>query len=564
MCQPEDPPGGDPIVAQACIHAQRQPACSAINLQEICKQVSDAGGQEPPKLASLCGRCPSVGQGRSAGDPSRTRQGGENRTLPGSVKVCPTAGCPDTGPVRPESSTSFSLPVVDGAYAAVPVWSSARAWLALVRRVLSSRRGERARRQAKLAPDTLMRVARDDARSADWRTGRGVSTSHETVARRLGMSSRTVGTARRLLERLGLSVTMVRGRHLSPAERSLARSVHGRYQQAAASVRALTVPAAARMPVESFHLPRSGSVGKETHLPAGSPTRAHTRETAATRPKQKKKRSTRSPRAPRPLELQRFAWRIAHRFLLTDVSLPRPGRPIRPGILRGSRHIGQLCRILERHQVTPDRYTVQSLADALEALIRAGKIRAPRHDELRDPLAHFAWTLKRLEQLTEGTETFLERVRRETAQQVEARRAVLVDQDSAAGPLSDTDEAMTAAAKLFTDVRTHRRPTPTRTRRDVTAIVHAVIGPDRPLYDTPAATQVLVGSLTQLHNALTDSGWSYSPTPMPLRWTHADGGELVLRIDSDQGKTTVIRTPNTPLSPKAAQALDSMQAVMHA
>lgn len=68
----------------------------------------------------------------------------------------------------------------------------------------------------KMKVDTLLVVARDDARTADARSGRGVSTSHETVAKRVGMSSRHVRTARRIIEKLGMAVTIVLGRHLSP------------------------------------------------------------------------------------------------------------------------------------------------------------------------------------------------------------------------------------------------------------------------------------------------------------------------------------------------------------
>lgn len=91
---------------------------------------------------------------------------------------------------------SWVLPAPEGAYGPVPAWSSAAAWFDAVMDVLRTPEGEEARRAAKVAPDTLLRVAYADRAAADQATGRGVATAHETVAAQLGMSAKTVQRSR--------------------------------------------------------------------------------------------------------------------------------------------------------------------------------------------------------------------------------------------------------------------------------------------------------------------------------------------------------------------------------
>jgi hypothetical protein len=423
--------------------------------------------------------------------------------------------------------------------------------------------------RGKIKADTVLMVAREDASTADSASGRGVTTSRETVAKRLGMSGRHVGTARGILEELGASVTIVRGRHLSPQERSIARKAHGGYQEAAGSVRALTMPAltdAARTgdpggaepvselePVDTFHLPRRGSVNRTPPVEKYSPTRAEAREKAAARPKLKRKSHPRAQRAPRDLETQRFVWAIAQRFLPSDVSSPRPGAPLRPGVLRGGRHIGNLARILERNRITPRRYTPQSLADALQRLIEAGKLRSPRHEELRDPLAHFAWTLRRLNELTEG-ETTLERIHREDLERAEKRRESLTQ----AQPTPEDQEAAQAAAQaFFASTRRLRRPVARERRTDVVELVTAVLGRGTRLYDTPAATQQLVGALTTLHKTLTTEGWQLATSAETLTWTR-DEHTVDVNLSPPIPHTMLSATTSVPVGTQIADAVAEM------
>ena len=491
---------------------------SAINLQEKCKQISepnslDFGFHVPRKPH---GETPRVSSEESTVvEPSRT-----------PTRRGITGGC-----------ASWSLPVDDGAYQGVLAWRSRSAWMSWVVEELATPRGVELCR-GKIKADTLLMVAREDAATADSSSGRGVSTSRATVAKRLGMSGRHVGTARGILEQLGAAVTIERGRHLSPQERSLARAAHGGYQEAAGSVRALTMPALTSTtpteppvesegisdptPVDTFHLPRRGSVNKTPPVKKYLPTRAKAREKAATRPKLKRKTHSTALRAPRDIETQRFVWAIAQRFLLSDASSPRQGAPLRPGVLRGGRHIGHLARILERNNVTPRRYTPQSLADALQRLIEAGKFRSPRHEELRDPLAHFAWTLRRLNELTEG-ETTIERIHREDLERADRRRKI----DMQELPSAEEQAAGQAAAQaFFASARRLRRPAVRKQRTDVVELVTTILGRDMRLYDAPPAIQELVGDLTTLHKTLIGAGWALAISESALTWTY-DGKQPI-------------------------------------
>lgn len=367
-----------------------------------------------------------------------------------------------------------------------------------------------------------------DAQCADRLTGRGVTTSHASVARQLGMSDRTVGTARRLLEKLGLAVTVVMGRHLSPAERRQAKRSHGNYQEAAASVRAMTIPEFART-VESFHLPRSGSVLEESHDQRWSPTRAKARETAAPRPKLRHKVPSRptSQRSPRPIALQEFAWRIARNY-----GLHSPGAPTTPGALFGGRHIGQLCNILERFQVTPDRYTLETLRAELDEALAAARIRPLDNADKRDRLAHFAWMLGKLHTFTKG-ETRRERQLREQEARVKARMlAAQQAQVKAAQEAVALKDAATARAAFFADhhrSRLHPRITsPTSRTAAVKTLVTTLIGPGA-LHQHTREVQQLVGDITLLDRDLINAGWTpvHEQSDRLARWTH---GEHTLTI----------------------------------
>lgn len=290
---------------------------------------------------------------------------------------------------------SWTLPAPEGAYGALVAWQSGAAWFDAVMDVLHTGEGEALRRRARVAADTLLRVAYDDRRSADQLTGRGVATAHETVAERLGMSSKTVQRARHLLEALGLAVTVVEGRYLTTSERRQARATHGGHQVRAASTRALVMPPAYRAPassvddvdedsaaVENVHLPPREGVKTSSHLSERSPRRARTRArvaTASRRPAETDVRGSTGPREPRSLDVQRLAAGLCHRM---------------PWLDRRGRHVGQVCDLIERHGLAGRGWTVTRLLDEVNRRARELRLRVAAIDDQRDPLAYFAWLLR--------------------------------------------------------------------------------------------------------------------------------------------------------------------------
>lgn len=398
--------------------------------------------------------------------------------------------------------------------------------------------------------------------AADVRTGRNVRTSHETVAGRVGMSKRHVGEARRLLEKLGLAVTVEMGRHLSPAERSQAKRLHGRYQEAAPSVRALIMPRQTE-PVDTFHLPRRGSVLRESHLQKWSPTRAGARETAAARPKLRRRSSRRgaSPTSPRPIEIQRFAWIIARNYGLDAGSALTA-----PGALHGGRHIGQLCNILQRYEITPERYTLATLRAEIDEAMAAARILPLENGQKRDRLAHFAWTLAKLREFTKG-ETRLQRQLRENAERRMQRRKVLQEARDAEQELQRTQrEAEDAREAFLSEIRRRgRRSQPVNaTERAAAAktLVSTLIGRSTALYSMPARTQQLVGAITSLERTLSAHEWvpDHDIDSGTARWTHPlHVDELTISlVDASTAARARIVLPQIELPPAALDAINQI------
>ena len=310
-----------------------------------------------------------------------------------------------------ERSGSWSLEPSAGAYAPIPAWTSSAAWFDAVMDALSTPEGEEFRRRAKVAPDTLLRVANADRAAADGSTGRGVCTAHETVASVLGMCKKTVQRARGLLEALGLAVTVVEGRYLTRAERAAAKRTHGGRQVRAASVRALTMPK--RTPVENVHLPRRGALSLKSPYLEIKQTRVAARKSAASRrPPASTKNLTQkpfsSPCQPRSLAVQRFAGQLVARMRW----------------LGDGRHIGRVCQMLEQCQVDPARWTVSAFIEAINrGNTRAGVTIVDPAGQ-RDPVAYLAWQIRRAIDPNEPTLTEEAQLRALQARaEREARRA---------------------------------------------------------------------------------------------------------------------------------------------
>lgn len=233
---------------------------------------------------------------------------------------------------------SWAPDVAPGQLARIATWGGCRRWLLAVSCVLLSPKGKAEIAKQHSSRPLIMRVAREDAASADGRSGRGVRTSHATVARRLSVAPDAVRHARYVLEALGLSVTVVQGRYLTANERAAAAAYHGGRQRRIASTRALTLPRKV-IAMVARHLPRSGSDPLTPTDSSPSPRRAgksHRRQTPRRRP-------------PIALPWQRLAAQVAQ-------ILPRLAET----------HIGNLARGLSRTGIDPDAWTGHQLVRMVE------------------------------------------------------------------------------------------------------------------------------------------------------------------------------------------------------
>jgi|GEM_PF-4532437 len=238
---------------------------------------------------------------------------------------------------------SWAPDPVAGALSKIPAWGNRQRWLLAVSLMLVTPEGKAAINATRSSRPMVMRVARADAKAADSRTGREVRTSHGFVARRLRVSAESVRHARYVLERLGLSVTVVAGRYLTAGERAEARSVHGGWQRRIASTRALTLPKRLAVLV-ARHLPRRGSVSSSSSVSLQSPSNAGTRN----------RRREGTNRQAMGLPWQRLAAQVVQ---------------ILPNL--GEKHIGNLSRGLARLPIDPGEVTGAWLVRLVELRNRA-------------------------------------------------------------------------------------------------------------------------------------------------------------------------------------------------
>lgn len=316
--------------------------------------------------------------------------------------------------------------------ATIPTWGGRRRWLAAVRVALDQPDGQQLLARHHVAPATVVAIATLDAQAADHRTGRSVATAHATVARVLGICSRTVQRARQVLLDAGLAVVVATGRYLTAAERHQAAAA-GRHQIRAASTRVLTLP----RHLAHVHLPRRGSKTPKNSRQCMDTKRALTRATAPTRP------------LPRPIWIQRLAARLATRlpWLATN-------------------HIGRLCDTLDTLPITPD-WTATDIIDTLDARNRhLGLLSLPPPSQ-HHPTALLAHQLT--DALNHNINAHQDRLTRQNqhqqriASQQAARVQQRADQDRHLEYLADQPARSRVTAALAA-VRVHLRAQTAKTR----------------------------------------------------------------------------------------------------
>ncbi|AMM22763.1 hypothetical protein AX769_21730 (plasmid) [Frondihabitans sp. PAMC 28766] len=223
------------------------------------------------------------------------------------------------------------LPVDERTYQGLRSPTSIAAWLAATETVLATSAGETHRRRISMSRKTFLKAIRAEAQFANRHTGRGVATSHETLARALGMSVSTARRARDLMIALDCAVRVVTGRYLTVQERLQATAHHGGVQLRAASVRALTIPKN-MAEVTNEHLTTASRFNPAAHQLKNSPRRGKPHSEAASRPQPQRKRAKfeAEPIQPRPLPLQKLAAALVYEipWLPRDLSVLRVQRII--------------------------------------------------------------------------------------------------------------------------------------------------------------------------------------------------------------------------------------------
>lgn len=224
---------------------------------------------------------------------------------------------------------SSTLPAPEGAYAALPAWSSRRQYLAAVAAAVGSEQGRALRKawvRKWVADEPFWAIVHALASFADNSTGRGVTASRQTIATKAGLldgvdvatddgrrrvqaAMKRVQQVTAILTELGLYAMVRVGRPLSAREQAMFRA-RGLYQKAVGNEAALIVPghlaaaAATRRPGRgggTFHLHPEISTRSSSPV-TEIPNKPRSRRTAAARPGQQgsptRPKSTRAPLRP--------------------------------------------------------------------------------------------------------------------------------------------------------------------------------------------------------------------------------------------------------------------------
>lgn len=301
-----------------------------------------------------------------------------------------------------QRGNSWSLPIPDGTYSRTPTWTSRTHWQHQVRTLLNSPTGTNLCTNHTISTEAVFAVAVIHASLAESATGRSVTASRETIARRAGVSTSTVKRARRVLTALGVAVELVRGRYLSRMEAMAAESHHGYRQFRAASTWALTTP----RPVATTVTPPFTKPGKPSRA---TPRTAAYRSRTTTR--NHPQSGTRDPLSPSggfalkalafklsPTRTQAHAGKTTHQPTTT----PRPLHLQRAAAeliahapaLKPAGHIGTICDTLQQSGIDTTRWTGRDIAHQLTAdTQRRGWIWP---SDIAQPAAFLRWRLAQI------------------------------------------------------------------------------------------------------------------------------------------------------------------------
>ncbi|QSE72460.1 replication protein [Rhodococcus sp. PSBB049] len=335
---------------------------------------------------------------------------------------------------------SFSLPVPDGRHARIPIWSGRTTWLRQLRQALTTDTGREALHKHHISIDRLMAVATAHAHYADSATGRGVTASRTTLAARAGVSVSTVNRARRVLRTLGAAHELVRGRILTHTEFMAAELHHGGPQHRAASVWALSSPAALvattpRTPPRPRRSSRAHTRTLRYRARHAHPHNTTAIGTASTRP-QVRGRDTLSTGS--SVQEPHLSSGSTHQRARARTHTPTRSQPRPIGLQRAAatlvsaapalaphHHIGTICDVLTRAGIDTTRWSGRDIAHHLTRDTIARNWTWPTTADLYSPTGYLTWRLRHIDWTrpspTEDAHTARQQRLRERAERAAAR-----------------------------------------------------------------------------------------------------------------------------------------------
>ncbi|WP_148053733.1 hypothetical protein [Frigoribacterium sp. PhB118] len=238
--------------------------------------------------------------------------------------------------------------------------------------------GDAHRRRISIKLSTFMAFAEAEASMATH-DGRGITTSHDTLARMVGMSKITARRARALMEALGCLATVEPGRYLDRLERLAATALHGGDQRRAASVRGLTMPEIHDSALNE-HLAVASRFNPSTYLVKSNPRsgKPHSEPASRAQPRQKPAKFVPGADQPRSLPLQRLAARLVSSlpWLPDDLSTLR------------------VQRIVHRSGFDADRFSYGDLIAIWQAIDESMGQMPKNAGDVNDPEAYLVVRMK--------------------------------------------------------------------------------------------------------------------------------------------------------------------------
>nr|AAR27480.1 RepA [Leifsonia xyli subsp. cynodontis] len=485
---------------------------------------------------------------------------------------------------RVRETSSWSIPIDPGAWAAVPCWRSRQHWLDTLLDLQTAHdpRWLEARTRWKMAARTVFAIAYVLAHAADRETGRHVTVFYDTVRARVLAnttaapgrpirltSNSAIAKAIKMLEHIGLIRFMATGRNfLSREEKAEAFHTHGGQQAAAANVFACTLPQHLAAPADSAQTTADGAApapaqavensGPTSPISALSPLRSPNlpssenlhhpsqggleRPTGA-QPGQKRvfreDASANVPESGRSLHRQVLLARLDQWSSGKPLVLhPHAARPADGDLPRGSlsaekpgkkvpwrrNHIGRVEKALEAAGVDLDHWQWWQIVEQLERAYATNKLTAAqRIASSGDPLAYFTWMIRNTIAPGDDPRTIVPYTPWNPAYQPATPPADQAPAPSPAPTLAERQAIDTTIQTMRDDAAAARDARRHQLHIDRRQLTDVLLGEGKHPSDFPTIVRDLHNEIQTLHERLTNHGWTLDRDELhrgEIRWTN--------------------------------------------